>query len=551
MPERMRHLESLSAALGDAVTVEDVARATLAELLSVTDVVRAGLAVSRGAGRDLTFVSSDEEAMGPLGVRWCTIDGLADVPLARTVRTGEPVYLPSDDALADQFPEIAPRQRRLGTRAMASVPMVADGSCVGGLLVSYGVPQEYPPEQRAFLSAFAAQVSQALRRGLAYQVQRSTSEQLQRSLMPHSVPELPGLALGAHYQPGGVNVDVGGDWYDVLPLPDGSAVVTLGDVMGRGVDAAIVMGEVRAATRAYALLDPEPAVVLDRLDRLITTLPFGEQVVTMVYGLVDADRSSVRIGSAGHLPPLLVPRSGRPSLLDRDLGPALGIGAGPWRTHTVPLTDGSGLLFYSDGLVENHRQELFAGIDALRDHVEQMQPRRRNPRELCARLCDLMLGRDVDDDVTMLALTACAPQPTAARELPADSTAASLARRFVTSVLRDWAVHEDVVDTAELCVSELVTNAVIHSRTTSRVTVRRDDEYLVVMVQDRGGVGLVHQADDTDPEAISGRGLSLVDALASAWRAEHNADGTTVWFELALDPSASTDEADTWSHLAS
>lgn len=550
MPERMRHLESLSAALGDAVTVEDVARATLAELLSVADVVRAGLAVSHGAGRELTFVSSDEEALGPMGVRWCTIDGLADVPVARTVRTAVPVYLASEDHLASEFPEIAARQLRLGTRAIASVPMVADGVCVGGLLVSYRTPQDYPLEQRAFLSAFAAQVSQALRRGLAYQVQRSTSEQLQRSLMPHSLPELPGLALGAHYQPGGVNVDVGGDWYDVLPLPDGSVVLALGDVMGKGVEAAVVMSEVRSATRAYALLDPDPAVVLERLDRLITTLPFGEQVVTMLYGLVDAERSCVRIGSAGHLPPLLVSPSGRPELLEKELGPALGIDAGQWRTDTVPLGASSSLLFYSNGLVENRRQELFAGIDVLRDHIEQMAPRRRNPRELCARLGNLMVGPEVDDDVTMLALTACREQPTVARELPADSSAASLARRFVTSVLRDWQVHEDVVDTAELCVSELVTNAVIHSRTTSTVTVRRDQEYLIVMVQDRGGVGPVHRAEDMDPEAISGRGLSLVDALASAWSAEHNADGTTVWFELALDPVRSTDDAK-WSHMAS
>lgn len=551
MPERMRHLESLSAALGDAVSVEDVARAAMTELLSVADVLRAGLAVSRGAGRELTFVSSDEDALGPLGVRWCTIDGLAEVPLARTVRTGNAVFLASDDELAADFPEIAARQSRLGTRAMASVPMLADGVCVGGLLVSYRTPQDYPPDQRAFLSAFAAQVSQALRRALAYQVQRSTSEQLQRSLMPHSLPELDGLALGAHYQPGGLNVDVGGDWYDVLPLPDGSAVVALGDVMGKGIEAAIVMSEVRSATRAYAMLDPDPAVVLERLDRLITALPFGEQIVTMLYGIVDAQRSSVRLGSAGHLPPLLVPRSGRPALLEKELGPALGMGAGPWRTDIVPLEGDHTVLFYSDGLVQNRRLELFAGVDVLRDHIEQMPPRRRSPRELCARLGDLMVGPDLDDDVTMLALTASSAQPTVVRDLPADSSAASIARRFVTSVLREWGVHEDVVDTAELCVSELVTNAVIHSRTTSTVTVRRDEEYLIVMVQDRGGMSSVHPAEDLDPEAISGRGLSLVDALASAWSTEHNADGTTVWFELALDPSTSTDTSGAWSPVAS
>lgn len=539
MPQRLRHLESLSAALGDAVTVDDVARAALAELLRVEDVTRAGLAVSHGAGRELTFVSTDDDVFAPMGLRWCTIDGLADVPLAQTVRTSRPVLLSSYEHLSTEYPELAEHQGRLGTRALASVPMTVDGACVGGLLVSYRSPQDYPPEQEAFLAAFAAQVSQALRRGLAYQLQRSTSEQLQRSLMPHSLPELPGLALGAHYQPGGVNVDVGGDWYDVMTLPDGSAVIVLGDVMGKGVPAAIVMSEVRSATRAYALLDPDPSVVLDRLDRLIVSLPFGDQVVTMLYGVVDPGRTSVVLGSAGHLPPLVVSPSGRPELIEHELGPALGMGAGPWRTYTLPLEDNTSLLMYSDGLVETHRQDLFTGIDLLRDHVERMPPRRRNPRELCARLSELMLGDDADDDVTMLALTSSPTLPTVVREVPADSSAASIARRFVGSALRGWRVDEEVVATAELCVSELVTNAVIHSRTASTVTVRVDEEYVLVMVQDRGGVGPVRRPDGMDPEAISGRGLALVDALASAWSAEHSADGTTVWFELALQPTAS------------
>ncbi len=510
--------------------------------------------MSQGAGRELSFASTDDGALGPMPVRWGTIDGLAEVPLARTVRTNRPVYLTSDDHIAQEFPELAARQRRIGTRSMASVPMTVEGACVGGLLVSYSSPQDYPPEQSAFLGAFAAQVSQALRRGLAYQVQRSTSEQLQRSLMPHSLPELPGLALGAHYQPGGVNVDVGGDWYDVMTLPDGSAVVALGDVMGKGVPAAIVMSEVRSATRAYALLDPDPAVVLERLDQLVCMMPFADQVVTMLYGVVDPGRTAVRLGSAGHPPPLLVSPSGRPELLDHELGPALGLEAGPWQTSTIALEDNMSVLFYSDGLVENRRQDLAIGIDMLRDHVELLPARRRNPRELCARLSELMLSDEVDDDVTMLALTASAAQPTATRELPADSSAASIARRFVTSVLRDWRVQEEVVETAELCVSELVTNAVIHSRTTSTVTVRTDEEYVLVMVQDQGGVGVgpVREPVGVDPEAISGRGLSLVDALVSAWSAEHNADGTTVWFELALDPAQTEDaDLDKWSHLAS
>ncbi len=537
MPDRLSRLAQLAAALGDAVTVDDVARAALAEVIRMDGAVRGGLALSEAHGREVRFVSTDEEVLSPLGVRWCLIDGLEDVPLARTIRTGEPVWLPSPEAIESTFPDLAPKQRMLGARAMASVPLLVDGRrCAGGLLISFDHDAIGSGEEQAFLRAFAAQVAQAVKRALAYQVQHTTAEQLQRSLMPHSLPELSGLAMGSHYQPGGMNVDVGGDWFDALELRDGSVVLTLGDVMGKGVPAAIVMSEVRAATRAYALLDPDPAVVLARLDGLVTSLAVDDHVVTMLYGLVDPSRSSLTLGVAGHPPPLLVPPSGRPTVLEHAAGPALGVGAGGWRTLRVPLEDEATVVFYSDGLVETRALDLGSGIDRLRDRVEELAPRRRNPRELCARLSELMSASMAEDDVTILALTAVPHQQRIALQLPADPSAAGLARRFVAATLRDWDVAEDIVDTSELCVSELVTNAVIHSGTASTVTVQRDQDYVLVLVQDRGGRGAVRRPEALEPDSISGRGLSLVDALATAWSAEHSTDGTTVWFELELQP---------------
>jgi serine phosphatase RsbU (regulator of sigma subunit) len=166
------------------------------------------------------------------------------------VRTGAPVYLADMAQVEARFPGLVLRQRRFGTESMVAIPLLVDGGCVGGLLLCFDVELVLTPELHAFLDAFAAQVAQAVRRGLAYQVQYTNSEQLQRSLMPHSLPEVDGLNIGAHYQPGSVNVDVGGDWYDVLHLADGSVVLTLGDVMGKGVPAATVMSEIRSATRA-------------------------------------------------------------------------------------------------------------------------------------------------------------------------------------------------------------------------------------------------------------------------------------------------------------
>ena len=546
-----RHLERLTSSLASALSVDDVARIALTGLLAVEDVSRVGLALSQGGGRELRFVSSDADALAPQHVRWCTIDGLADVPLAHTVRTGQAVYLGDEQVLEQHYPGIAERQRSLGTRSMASLPLVVGSSCLGGLLVCWSSSQEHGAAQQGFLSAFAAQVAQAVRRGLVYQTQRSTSEELQRSLLPHSLPDVERLDFGAHYQPAGAEVDVGGDWYDVLQLPDGSVAVSLGDVMGKGVPAAVVMGEVRAAARAYALLDPDPSRVLERLHRLVQATATAEQLITMVFGIVDAGRTELRLAVAGHPPPLLVPASGAPSLLDAPLGPALGVAAGPWPTRSVPLGPRDSVLLYSDGLVETRTRDLSEGLEVLLGTVSELGARQRNPRELCARVT-AVLSDGTNDDVTLLAVAAAAERRTAARNLPADATSAGAARQFVVTTLRDWEVDEEVVERAELCVSELVTNVIIHSGAEPTVGVSTDGEDLLLTVHDTGGHRRISAPEQADPEEVSGRGLALVQAMARAWNVEHTTSGTSVWCELALDPAALDLDLDLgWDDIAS
>ena len=537
--ERVDHglvlLRRLSSSLADAMTADEVARATLSAVIELPGVSRAGIALSSGGGRQLQFVSTDEDALSPARVRWCLIDAFADVPLVDAARHGRDVYLSTQDELAAAYPGFAVRARELGAQSMVALALSTEAENVGGLLLCFRTEQSFDVEQRWVLSALSAQVTQALRRGVAYQVRHTTAEQLQRSLMPRSLPDLDGLALGSHYRPGSLNTDVGGDWYDVIALPDGATAIAVGDVMGKGTGAAIVMSEMRASLRAYALLDPAPSTVLARMDALVGSQGGPEQLVTVAYGVVAADRSVLTLALAGHPPPVVV-TPGRPAeVLSEGSGSALGVGAGPWPETEIELGGGRMVLLYSDGLVESRRRDLFVGIAELVGHLDQIPARRRQPRELCARLAQLMADDHTDDDVTLLAV-ASAPSETVCRasvHLPDDTTAPGRARRFLRDALAAWEMGEDMQEAAELCVSELVTNAVIHTATSVELTAELDDDRLTVLVRDGGGTGTVRRSGDQgDPLVVSGRGLTLVDAVASAWAAEHGADGTTVWFEI-------------------
>jgi anti-sigma regulatory factor (Ser/Thr protein kinase) len=220
------------------------------------------------------------------------------------------------------------------------------------------------------------------------------------------------------------------------------------------------------------------------------------------------------------------------------------VARGGWSAAEVALREGDTLLLYSDGLVETRGLPLDEGLRRMASRVEEMSARRRNPRELCARLGQHLEQVESADDITALAVTVRgqhAPQH-ASTDLVADVSAAGAARRFVGRHLQSWGVGEEQTATAQLCVSELVTNAVIHTGTGPAVTVRLDDECILVLVSDHGGRGAVRPLEEAAPDDISGRGLALVDALSSSWNAERNADGTTVWFELARESEEEQDQ---------
>ena len=240
---------------------------------------------------------------------FAVVDPASSLPVARAFATGEPVFLRDPEARAGDA-QVAGLLERTGNTAIAAMPLVSGNRPIGVVSAGFGDAVDFTTTVHHLLVALARQAGQALERAQVVGRLRGVASDLQQGLAPGDVPDVPGYELAAVYRAGGDAVElVGGDWYDVLTLPGGRVALVVGDVMGRGVHAATTMSAVSGAIRAYALLDPEPAVVLARLDAFVATHA-PSQFVTLFYGLLDTATGAVRYLLAGHLPPLVLEAAG-------------------------------------------------------------------------------------------------------------------------------------------------------------------------------------------------------------------------------------------------
>ncbi|TWJ22720.1 serine phosphatase RsbU (regulator of sigma subunit) [Micromonospora endolithica] len=535
-----RQLQSLSevaAALAGTLTLDDVARVALRWAITSFDADRVSFAVDEGGGgwrmvRRLRGELMDEadERLPPLWRR-AAADWAA--PVVAAARDGRPHYTDDGQPL---LPTAVDRHDQK-IRALATVPLRA--SVVrGGLSVGYQRPHTWSAAERALLAASAELIGQAADRARRFETQHGTAQLLQRSMLPAHLPDLPLLRIAARYDPGVDGNAAGGDFYDAFLLPTGGLGIVLGDVAGHDVQAAARMGQVRAALRALALADPRPDAVLTGLDRLVTSLGAEggthELFVTVVFGVVDADRHRLTLASAGHPAPLIrrCAPDGEPSAeyLDVPAGAPLGLGCRPVTT-TVRFHPGDTLLLFSDGVVERRRQGLDAGLDALADAIAAAGS--GDPRALCAVATAAVAGT-TEDDVAVLAVEhALRPSRSASMEVPAEPTAPSRVRHWMTGQLTDWRVPESVIGAAVLCTSELTTNALLHAGTAARVDIDLSPERLLVSVADSGTRGTVTRAQ-TDTLSSRGRGLGLIEELSDAWGTDPTVRGSTVWFEILV-----------------
>ena len=301
---------------------------------------------------------------------------------------------------------------------------------------------------------------------------------------------------------------MGGDWYDVIDVGAGRTALVLGDVVGRGVRAAAVMGQLRAAVRAYAQLELSPADVLECLDEVVRHLG-PEQLVTCLYAVFDPRDQSLTYANAGHLPPLLALPGEAPVRLDAAVGPPLGTGASGVGERRETLETGALLVIYTDGLVERRGRVIDEGIDQLAEALGAASGD-------VAALVDALVPDGSDDDIALLTARVLDARSdlTARYDVIPDRAALRFARAFVTETLVAWGLPDDLRPDALLIAGELVTNAVLHGKPPIELRLRLAPTYLLLEVED-GSAATPRKLRPT-PTDDHGRGLQLTAAVAGA-----------------------------------
>jgi anti-sigma regulatory factor (Ser/Thr protein kinase) len=349
-------------------------------------------------------------------------------------------------------------------------------------------------------------------------------EAFQRNLLPDRLPHSPGCELAARYLPGGRRAEVGGDWYDAIPLEDGRIGLVIGDVVGHGLEAAALMGRLRNALRAFAHEGHPPAAALAKLDRMVQALEPG-RTATVVYIVIEEDISAVCYAIAGHPPPLMIEPDGGAHYLDEGRAVPIGVLPNPTYTeHSRELPAGATLLLYTDGLVERRDAGLDAGMERLRDAVKGAEA---DVEELCEQVVATMVGdAAAGDDVAMLALRS---SPIGGERLRVELPAEPKELRRLRSTLSRWlevaGASTDDSQAIQLACHEACSNAIEHGYRFGdaelEVEAELCDGEVVISIQDHGSW---REHRDTN----RGRGLPLIEGLMDSVEVSPGEEGTTV-----------------------
>ncbi|MEU1504003.1 SpoIIE family protein phosphatase [Kitasatospora sp. NPDC005748] len=551
--ERSRFIKEAARALSEAVTVRDVARVFTE--LPLPGLPPDGLVLA-------SFESGRVQILGASGYRpeeltfWDRSVLPADHPAAEALRNRAPVFIASREEFLERYAKVWTPTSRTGRSSWAFLPLVASGRPIGVCLVSFDDDRQLDTDERTLLSTLGGLVAQSLARARLHDAEHELAAGLQRVMLPRNVPSVPGVTTAVRYLAAGSGLQIGGDWYDVVPLPGGHVGLVIGDVQGHDVHAAGIMGQLRIALRAYAAEGHPPAAVMARASRFLADLD-TDHFATCTYAEVNVDYGVVYAVRAGHLDPLVRRADGTATVVQVAGGLPLGIAPDEeYRVTRFSLDPGETVLLCTDGLVEARGMDLDDGIARLAEVVAgPLAESREGHADPLEELADRISSQVADssereDDIALLLLRWDGPEGgLAAQQLrrrigQADLERISEVRAELRDALRRWGVAE-LVDTAELLASELVTNAIRHTDRDAMFTARLYRE----AAADGGRARLrVEVEDESDlwptrrtpgEQASSGRGLMLVEALADGWGVEPRGSGKRMWFELtATTPTA-------------
>ncbi|MFG2354941.1 SpoIIE family protein phosphatase [Streptomyces sp. NPDC048521] len=488
----------------------------------------------------------------------------ADYPAAEVVRTGRAVYLSSPEQYETRYPATWPLVRHFGRHSWAFLPLTVAGRTMGAWMAAFTYPVAFTPDERAVLATVARMLAQALSRAGAAESERELTEGLQRSMLPSLGPEIPGMRVAARYIPTGGGLQVGGDWYDMIPLPSGRFALVVGDVQGHDVRAAGLMGQLRIALRAYASEGHRPDAVLSRASRFLHGITHGSRdehpsdlrFATCVYVEADPATGLLEIARAGHPDPAIRMADG--TVMMRPTAGGLPLGIDPdadYPTTGFALEAGETLMLCTDGLIETGGHDMESGWRRLRAVLEEHQG---DVETLADALVQAVHGPTShhttgpladrrEDDIALLLLCragdGCRWDDTLTERPKVRRTLLSVAqdepdriaeaRHHLRELLHDWLCAEQV-DSAVLLVSEMVTNVLVHTDADAlllaEVTGDGDRRRLRVEVTDAGD-DLPHKRRPGEL-ASSGRGLMLIELLADAWGVDPRGRGKSIWFEL-------------------